>query len=61
MGAVPGEEAWWNRALVSTGYRISVCSGEKGLEIAGGDSCVTPWVYLIPLKYTFYNGYHGKL
>ena len=32
----------------------------RTMKMGGGDGCTTPWIYSVPLKCTFKNGYNGK-
>lgn len=40
--------------------RVSVYSDEKVLEVEDGDSFITLWIYLMPMKCAFKNGLNGK-
>ena len=41
-----------NREFLLNGYRVSVWSDEKVLEIDNGDGSTILWMYLMPLNYT---------
>ena len=56
MGVCRGRGREENGKLLFTGCRVSVWEVEKVLEMDSGDSCITVWMYLMPLICTLKNG-----
>lgn len=49
-----------NEELVFNGYRVPFWEDEEILAMRGGGSCLTEYMYLMPLNCTLKNDLNGK-